>query len=73
MNKYAIFIDDCEIHLDVEIGCDSVEAMREVIAEEMQAGKDEGYLEQYPFYMAYWEIAGSSLPANFDYSQILEL
>jgi len=52
--KYAIFIDDCEIHLNVEIGCDSVEAMRDVITEEMKAGKDEGYLEQYPFYMRYF-------------------
>lgn len=73
MNKYAIFIDDCEIHLDVEIGCDSIESMREVIAKEMESGVSEGYLEQYPFYIAYWEVVGSALPIGFDKSTIMEL
>jgi hypothetical protein len=73
MNKYAIFIDDCEIHLDVEIGCDSLESMREEIAKEMQSGREFGHVEQYPFYLAYWEIVGSSLPVGFDKNTILEL
>ena len=74
MNKYAIFIDDCEIHLDLEIGdFDSLDAIREVIEEELRDNKSEGYLEQYPFWLGYWEVSGYGLPSNFDYSQILEL
>lgn len=73
MNKYAIFIDDSEIHIDLELGSyDSLDAIREVITEELKGGEDSGYLEQYPFWLGYWEIAGYQLPANFDHSQILE-
>lgn len=74
MNKYAIFIDDCEIHLDLEIGNeDSIDAIREVVAEELKENKSEGYLEQYPFWLGYWEIVGYSLPVGFDKNTILEL
>jgi len=73
MNKYAIFIDDCEIHLDVEIGGDCLESMREEIANEMKEGREFGHVEQYPFYLAYWEIVGSSLPVGFDKNTILEV
>ena len=75
MSKYAIFLDDSEIHIDLEIGngLDSIDAIQEVIAEELRSGTTEGYLEQYPFYMAYWEVVGSALPVGFDKSQVLEL
>ena len=75
MSKYAIFLDDCEIHIDLEIGngLDSIDAMREVIAEEMRNGEEQGYLEQYPFWLGHWEIVGSALPVGFDTSTILEL
>ena len=73
MNKYAIFIDDCEIHLDVENGCDCVESMRDEIAQEMKEGREFGHIKQYPFYLAYWEIVGSALPIGFDKNTILEV
>ena len=59
MNKYAIFIDDCEIHIDLEIGTiDSLDAIREVIAEEMKAHPnfEHGVVEHYPFWRGYWEV-----------------
>ena len=52
MNKYAIFMDDSEIHIDLEIGTiESLEAIREVIAEEIKANplNEHGVIEQYPF------------------------
>ena len=75
MSKYAIFIDDCEIHIDLEIGngLDSIDAIQEVIADEMQSGATEGYLEQYPFWLGSWEIVGYSLPVGFDKNTILEV
>ena len=75
MSKYAIFIDDCEIHIDLEIGngLDSIDAIQEVITNEMESGKDEGYLEQYPFWLGYWEVVGSGLPIGFDKSTVLEI
>lgn len=73
MNKYAIFIDDCEVHLDLEIGNhDSLDAIREVVADEMKSGADHGYLEQYPFWLGYWEIVGFALPVGTDKQAILE-
>lgn len=74
MSKYAIFIDDSEIHIDLEIGSiDSIDAIQEVIREELLNGATEGYLEQYPFWLGYWEIVGYSLPIGFDKNTILEV
>jgi hypothetical protein len=76
MNKYAIFIHDCEIHLDLKVGdLESVDSIREELTYLMKDDLyiESGYVEQYPFYQCDWEIVGGKLPANFDYSQILEL
>ena len=76
MNKYAIFIDDCEIHIDLEIGSiDSLDAIREVIADEMKANPncEHGVVEGYPFWRGYWEIVGYALPVGFDKNTILEV
>jgi hypothetical protein len=75
MKKYAIFIDDCEIHLDLILGdLDSVDCIREELTYLMKDSPhiEAGYVEQYPFYQCDWEIVGGKLPVNFDYSQILE-
>lgn len=75
MNKYAIFINDSEIHIDLDLGSiDSLDAIREVITEELKDNPeiDHGTIEHYPFWRGYWEIVGYQLPANFDHSQILE-
>jgi len=76
MNKYAIFIDDCEIHIDLEIGTiDSLDAIREVIAEEMKAHPnfEHGVVEHYPFWRGYWEVVGYALPVGLDKNTILEV
>jgi hypothetical protein len=80
MKTYAIFIDNCEIHVDLREGdIDSIPSIRDEIAEKMKEnptdvfGKAGGYVEQYPFYQADWEIMGSNLPVGFDQSTILEV
>jgi len=76
MNKYAIFIDDSEIHIDLEMGTiESLDAIREVIAEEIKANplNEHGVIEQYPFWRGYWEIVGGKLPVGFDKNTILEI
>ena len=76
MKKYAIFMDDSEIHIELKEGdIHSIPYIREDIEEHLVAfpESESGYCEQYPFYMADWEIVGGKLPPNFDYSQILEL
>ena len=74
MSKYAIFIDDCEIHIDLEVGTlESIDTVRELISYELQDGKDSGYIESYPFFKGEWEIVGSSLPIGFDKNTILEV
>jgi hypothetical protein len=79
MKTYAIFYDDLEIHIDLKEGdIDSIPSIRDEIIETLKKEPNRafgmgGYVEQYPFYQADWEVTGSNLPANFDYSQILEL
>lgn len=76
MQKYAIFIDDLEIHITLKFGTiESVETIRDEIKWLLQDEPDteRGYVEQYPFYQADWEITGSNLPANFDKSTIMEV
>ena len=79
MKTYAIFYDDLEIHIDLkEGGIDSIPSIRDEVIEALKKEPNRafgmgGYVEQYPFYQADWEVTGSNLPSNFDYSQILEL
>jgi hypothetical protein len=76
MKNYAIFIDDLEIHIALKIGTlESIETIRDEIKWLLQDDPDteKGYVEQYPFYQADWEITGSNLPTGFDKSTILEI
>lgn len=78
MKRYAMFIKqfDCEIHISLTEGDESsLEYVRDDIIEHLTAfPKDEkGYCEQYPFYMADWEIVGYKLPSDLDYSKYEEL
>jgi hypothetical protein len=76
MKTYAIFLDDCEIHLTLELGTlESVETARELIKHQMQesANLGAGYVESYPFFKGEWEIVGGKLPVGFDQSIILEV
>ena len=63
MNKYAIFIDDCEIHLDLEIGdFDSLDAIREVIEEYWQNIGQQGKYKN----RAIWRRLGTSRDRIFE-------
>lgn len=76
MRTYAIFLEDCEIHIElIEGNQSSIEYIKEDIKEHLVAfpESDKGYCEQYPFYMAEWEIVGGKLPIDFDRSTILEV
>lgn len=74
MSKYAIFIDDCEVHLDVKVGDrESIDTIRELIGYEMKSGIDQGYVESYPFFQCDWEIVGFALPVGTDKTAILEI
>jgi hypothetical protein len=78
MTKYAIFNKkhDCEIWVTLTEGnIESIPYIKEDIEEHLTAfpKDDRGYCEQYPFYMADWEIVGGKFEPNFDFDQILEL
>jgi hypothetical protein len=76
MSKYAIFIDDLEIHVNLKVGTiKSLDTLREELIYTLKDNPklEEGYAEQYPFYQAEWEIVGSSLPVGFDKTTILEV
>lgn len=76
MKKYAIFIEDMEIHITLIYGdFESIDTIREEIKWLLQDDPktEKGYVEQYPFYQANWEITGSNLPTGFDKSTILEI
>jgi len=76
MKTYAIFLDDCEIHLSLSLGTlESVETARELIKYQMQESPNlgAGYVESYPFFQGEWEIVGGKLPVGFDQSAILEV
>jgi hypothetical protein len=76
MTTYAIFLDDCEIHLTLSLGTlESVETARELIKCQMNesANLGAGYVESYPFFKGEWEIVGGKLPISFDQSTILEV
>ena len=76
MQTYAIFIDDLEIHITLKVGTlESVETIRDEIKWLLQDEPDteRGYVEQYPFYQADWEVMGSNLPIGLDKSTILEV
>jgi len=76
MQTYAIFINDLEIHINLKLGTlESVETIRDEIKWLLQDNPDteRGYVEQYPFYQADWQVMGSNLPANFNKLTILEV
>ena len=78
MSKYAIFLKkfDCEIWVDLTEGTiESIPYIREDIEEHLTAfpTDEKGYCEQYPFYMADWQIVGGKLDKGFDFDQILEI
>ena len=76
MKTYAIFLDDCEIHLSLTLGTlESVETARELIKYQMEENPslEAGYVESYPFFQGDWEIVGGKLPIGFDQSTILEV
>ena len=76
MKTYAIFLDDCEIHLSLSLGTlESVQTARELIKHQMEesANLGAGYVESYPFFQGEWEIVGGKLPVGFDQSAILEV
>jgi hypothetical protein len=76
MKTYAIFLDDCEIHLTLSLGTlESVDTARELIKYQMQESPslEAGYVESYPFFKGEWEIVGGKLPVGFDQSTILEV
>ena len=76
--KYAIFSKphDCEITVELlEGSIESMDAVREVIIEILNNNPetDSGYVEEYPFWRANWEITGGRLEPSFDCSQIIEV
>ena len=76
MQTYAIFINDLEIHINLKLGTlESVETIRDEIKWLLQdePNTEKGYIEQYPFYKADWEVMGSNLPADLDKSAIMEV
>ena len=76
MQTYAIFINDLEIHISLKLGTlESVETIRDEIKCLLQdePNTEKGYVEQYPFYQADWEVIGSRLPVGLDKSTIMEV
>ena len=76
--KYAIFSKshDCEITVELLEGSrESMDAVREVIISilDNDPNQDNGYIEEYPFWRANWEITGGRLEPSFDCSQIIEV
>jgi hypothetical protein len=70
MKKYYLAIPrfDCEVLVTLTEGSESsLEYIKEDIEEHLTAFPEieKGYTEQYPFYMADWEIVGWKLPDNF--------
>lgn len=60
---YAIGVPqyDCEIHIELLDGdYSSIEYIKEDILESLKAfpNRESGYCEQYPFYMANWNVVG---------------
>lgn len=60
---YAIGLSEyeCEIHIELLEGdYSSIEYIKEDIKESLKAfpNRESGYTEQYPFYMANWNIVG---------------
>lgn len=69
MKKYSLAIPkfDCEAFVSlIEGDSSALEYIKEDIEEHLTAfpNDDKGYCEQYPFYMADWEIVGGKLPPN---------
>jgi len=76
MKTYAMFYDDCEIHVTLKVGTlESLDSLREELIQTLKGNPtlERGYAEQYPFYQAEWEIVGSALPVGFDVSTIMEV
>ncbi len=79
--SYAIFVKewDCEIHIElIEGNQSSIEYIKDDIREQLIAfpDSDSGYCEQYPFYMANWNIMGYDIDRfekGFNFDQVLEL
>jgi hypothetical protein len=76
MKTYAIFLNDCEIHVALTEGdLSNIPSIRDEITEQRKADKllEHGFVEQYPFYQAEWELVGYAIPVGFDESTILEV
>ena len=76
MKTYAIFLDDCEIHVTLTEGdLSNVPSIRDEINQQMKDDKliERGFVEQYPFYQAEWQFVGAGLAPDFDKSTILEV
>jgi hypothetical protein len=76
MKTYAIFMNDCEIHIHLKVGTlESIDTIREelnwLLKDDPQL--ESGYVEQYPFYQADWEVVGYSIPKGFNQSTVLEV
>lgn len=73
--KYAIFIEDMEIHLDLTLGDrESVDTIRETIKHQLadNPNQERGYLESYPFWQCTWEVVGYG-PECFDSDEVIEI
>jgi len=78
MKTYAIFslALDAEIWVTLKEGdIDSIPSIRDEIISQCVADPslDKGFVEQYPFYMAEWEMVGGRMDNDFDFSQIIEV
>lgn len=78
MKKYAIFIEDMEIHLNLTLGDrESVDTIRDTIRHQIadNPNQEKGYLESYPFWQCTWEVVGYGLEFidDFDSSEVIEI
>jgi len=75
---YAIFSQkhDAEVWVNLKLGDrESIDTARELIFMEMDSDPnlEEGYVESYPFFQAYWKVVGGRLDHPFDFDQILDV
>lgn len=77
MKTYAIFIEDMEIHIDLILGdLESIDSIREELTYLIKENPnlEAGYVEQYPFYKADWQVVGYGWEKpSFDMKTILEV
>lgn len=76
--KYAIFIEDMEIHVDLILGDrESMDTIRETIRYQIadNPNQEKGYCESYPFWQCNWEVIGYGLqsPDDFNSNEVMEI